>query len=205
MSTIPMEHVLVVPTRRLREAGYFQGFTGDVPRYRDQLLDPAATSYRPRDEMEHDPEFKQLIPYIIFRFRSPEGDQLFQYTRGRGQGERRLHQLRSVGIGGHICSQDAGANQPYDVGMQRELDEEVWIETRYRSQCIGLINDDRNEVGRVHLGIVHLCDVESPRVGARESELLDAGFRPFASLVSERDQFETWSQICLDALQNRPL
>ena len=203
MSTVEMEHVLVVPTRLFHEIGHVQGFTENVQPYLDVLLKPDNISYRPRSEMEQDPTFKQLIPYVIFRYSDAEGlVQLFQYRRGGGQGESRLHQKRSVGIGGHISSVDAarGDIDPYQQGMQRELDEEVQVDTAYDMKCIGLINDDETDVGQVHLGIVHICDVAEPRVTPRESEILDAGFRPVAELLEDMDGFETWSSICLQAL-----
>jgi predicted NUDIX family phosphoesterase len=84
--------------------------------------------------------------------------------------------------------------------MRRELAEEVLIGTTYQGRMVGLINDDETEVGRVHLGVVHLLDVEAPEVEPREADLLDAGFCPVSRLLAEREQFETWSQICLDAL-----
>ena len=77
MSSVETEQVLVVPTAVLHEIGYFQGFTSDVKVYRDRLLDPAVTSYRPRSEMEEDPNYKQLIPYCIFRHQ----DQLFHLLK----------------------------------------------------------------------------------------------------------------------------
>ena len=90
MSVIHTEHVLVVPTDVFREVGYFQGFCGDVDRYLKKLLLPEWMSYRPRGEMESDPSFKQLIPYVIFRYRDANSVQhLFRYVRGSGQGELR--------------------------------------------------------------------------------------------------------------------
>jgi len=201
---VQTEHVLVVPAERFRELGYFQGFCPDVDRYLAVLLDPAHISYRPRSQMEQDPSFKQLIPYVIFRYRDAQGvESVFQYTRGKGQGEGRLHSKRSVGIGGHISSDDAARPQgagAYDEGLRRELAEEVIIDTPYMQKCVGLINDDETEVGRVHLGVVHLFDVERPAVKPRESEIIECGFRPTKQLLSELAGFETWSQICLRAL-----
>jgi predicted NUDIX family phosphoesterase len=198
------ERVLVVPTEVFHRLGHFQGFTAEVDRYLDVLFRPQHTSYRPRREVEEDPGFKQLIPYVIFRHRDGQGRlTLFQYTRGTGQGEGRLHRKQSVGIGGHISAVDAGAGQaadPYREGMQRELDEEVAVETPYTSQCVGLINDDETEVGRVHLGVVHLFDVESPHVRPRESEIIQSGFRPVDEILADLEGFETWSQICVTAL-----
>ena len=201
MSAVATEHVLVVPTPVFHALGHFQGFCGDTDRYLKGLLDPQHTSYRPRAVMEQDPTFKQLIPYVIFRHRDAGGGvSLFQYTRGKGQGEARLHAKRSIGIGGHISADDAGARSAYDEGMRRELAGEVAIDTPYRSQLAGLINDDESEVGKVHLGVVHLFDVERPAVEPRESEIIDAGFRPVPELLTDLTHFETWSQICLKAL-----
>ena len=201
MSAVATEHILVVPTEVFHRLGYFQGFSGDTERYLRGLMDPAHTSYRPRAAMEQDPSFKQLIPYVIFRHRDAAGGvQLFQYTRGKGQGEARLHAKRSIGIGGHISADDSAAASAYEEGMRRELEEEVAINTPYRSQMVGLINDDQTEVGKVHLGVVHLVDVERPAVQPRESEIIDAGFRPVPELLADIARFETWSQICLKAL-----
>ena len=74
---------------------------------------------------------------------------MFCYTRGAGQGESRLHAKRSIGVGGHISEEDAGAvdANPYQQGMRRELAEEVAIDTDYRERCVGMINDDETEVG----------------------------------------------------------
>lgn len=201
MSQVATEHVLVVPTEVFKELGYFQGFSGDIDRYLRGLLDPAHTSYRPRAVMEQDPSFKQLIPYVIFRYRDASGlTHVFQYTRGKGQGEARLHAKRSIGVGGHISADDAAQASAYEEGMRRELEEEVIIDTPYRGRMVGLINDDETEVGKVHLGVVHILDVERPAVKQREQDLLEAGFRPVSELLAISDRFETWSQICLKAL-----
>ena len=201
MSMVATEHILVIPTEVFHGLGHFQGFCGDVDRYLGRLLDPQHTSYRPRPLMEQDPGFKQLIPYVIFRHQDASGRTLlFQYTRGKGQGEARLHAKRSVGVGGHISADDASAASAYEEGMRRELEEEVIVETPYRSQLAGLINDDETEVGRVHLGVVHIFDVDRPAVRPREDEIIEAGFRPVEELLADVSRFETWSQICLKAL-----
>ena len=197
---VETEQVLVVPTSLFHELGHFQGFTTDVDKYLSVLLDPANTSYRPRPEMEADPSFKQLIPYVIFRYDGEEGVQLFRYTRGSGQGESRLHAKKSIGIGGHISTLDAESASVYEQGMQRELDEETIIETPYEAKCVGMINDDETEVGKVHLGVVHIFDVEKPLVKAREDDISDAGFDSLDSIHSDIKSYETWSQICFSAL-----
>ena len=192
-----IEHVLVVPTELFHGIGHFQGFCVNAEPYLETLLDPAYTSYRPRNEVEEDPSYKQLIPYCIFR----HAGQVFHYKRGNMQGEGRLHSKRSIGVGGHISSEDQnGESSVYREALWREIQEEVFLETQYTERCLGLINDDLTEVGRVHLGIVHLFDLDAPKVRPREESIIQTGFADPAELARDRDAFETWSQICLDQL-----
>ena len=193
----PVEQVLVIPTSVFHEIGHFQGFCGDIDRYLEVILDPVHASYRPRPEMEQDPSFKQLIPYCIFQC----DGQVFSYRRGTAQGEARLHAKRSVGVGGHVSTLDLeGEGSPYIEGMKREIEEEVFLTANWTERCVGLINDDESEVGKVHLGIVHVFDLDSTKVAPREKSMIDAGFASPEQLVSELDEFETWSQICLKSL-----
>jgi predicted NUDIX family phosphoesterase len=201
--SIPQEDVLVVPRSLLEQAGMFQGFHADTAAYLPLLLDPRHTSWRPRASVEEDPSFKQLIPYCVLTWRDADGKaRYFAYTRGGGQSEARLRAKRSVGIGGHIssCDGEHGDDASYDSGMRRELAEEVAIGGTWTARCVGLINDDATPVGRVHLGIVHLLELERPEVSSRESELVDCGFDTLDRLLADRERFETWSQIALDAL-----
>ncbi len=83
--------------------------------------------------------------------------------------------------------------------MRRELEEEVKIGTEFEQKCVGLINDDETEVGKVHLGVVHIFDVETQDVRANEDDIIEDGFVPVAELLADSDRFETWSQICLNS------
>ena len=197
------EHVLVIPTQIFHTLGHFQGFSTDIDRYRDVLLDAKNVQFRPRNEVESDPGFKQLIPYMIFCHTDSSGNvSLFQYVRGKGMGESRLHHKRSIGIGGHIAAEDQGQHSAdiYREGMLRELHEEVVLSTSFTERCVGLINDDATEVGRVHLGIVHLLDVAEPNVLSNETDLIESGFMLLDELRKHREQMESWSAISLDAL-----
>ncbi len=196
------EQVLVIPESVLQSLGNIDGFCRDVDHYLPLLLAPENLSFRPRGEMESDPSFKQLIPYIILQHTAADNTvHLFTYTRGSGQGEKRLHAKRSFGIGGHISEEDAaGGADPYLTGMQRELAEEVVLETEFRDRRVGLIYDSQTEVGRVHLGIVHLYELAQPQVRPNEDDISETGFVPLAELKQQRDQLETWSQLCLDTL-----
>ena len=94
---------------------------------------------------------------------------------------------------------------PYCVLSRRELAEEIAIDGTWTARCVGLINDDSNAVGSVHLGIVHVLELEKPGVASRESELVDCGFATLEALLADRDRFETWSQITLDAIRDGKL
>jgi predicted NUDIX family phosphoesterase len=191
--------VLVVPGADFDRLGRFQGFSAEVDRYLDALLVPGVAEFRPRAEVEDDPGYKQIIPYVIFL----ADDAVFCYTRGKSGGEARLRRLRSLGVGGHVDEADAGGRataEAYELALRRELDEEVDIASTGRLRRVGLINDDSNPVGRVHLGVVHLYDLDRPEVTPREAALAEPGFVPRPDLPGLRDAFETWSQICIDAL-----
>jgi predicted NUDIX family phosphoesterase len=190
---------LVVPAAELDRLGRFQGFSAEVERYLGALLVPEFAHFRPRSVVEDDPGLKQIIPYVIFR----AADTVFCYTRGKSSGEARLRRLRSLGVGGHVEEADADGRatlDAYELALRRELDEEVEIRSPGAIRRVGLINDDSNAVGQVHLGVVHLYDLEVPLIGPREDALVEAGFVTLAELGGQRDQFETWSQICIDAL-----
>jgi predicted NUDIX family phosphoesterase len=197
MSDKTAERVLVVPTQVFHDAGLFQGFSDRVDHYWHRLLESGKLSYRPRADVETDPGFKQIIPYVVLKCR----DQVFAYTRGKRAMESRLEALRSIGVGGHIAADDRNLfDSPYREAMFREVAEEVRLESAYTERCLGWINDDSTPVGQVHIGIVHVFDLAEPKVERREQALTRAGFAPLAKLRLERDQFETWSQFVLDAL-----
>jgi predicted NUDIX family phosphoesterase len=185
-----------VPSVELDRLGRFQGFHGDAEHYLGRLLTPELMEYRPRSEVEEDPGFKQIIPYVVFRC----GGSVFCYTRGKSQGESRLHRRRSLGVGGHVSESDAdGRKGPdaYDLALRRELDEEVQVDSPGRMSRVGLINDDATPVGRVHLGVVHLVELERPEVVPREIGLADPEFVEISALRGGWDEFESWSQICI--------
>lgn len=194
------EHVLVIPESRLSQLGDFSGFRPFCENAFQALLNPEFMEFRPRSSVEDDPSVKQLIPYVVLQAEQDGQSHLFHYTRGKGQGEKRLHALRSVGIGGHISQEDADGEDLYRSGMLRELSEETVIDCPYQEHLVGFIFDDSSPVGRVHLGVVHLLQLASPSAQAREADLADSGFAPIEELKNSLDRFETWSQLVLTHL-----
>ncbi len=194
MTPVTSERVLVIPTAVFQQVGVFQGFNPGAVAHLPRLLDPKHLSYRPRAEVETDPTYKQIIPYVVLKY----GDQVFHYTRGKRATETRLQALRSIGVGGHINADDQNLFDPaYREAMFREVAEEVEVQSDFTERCIGLINDDSTPVGQVHLGIVHVFDLAEPRVTRREQALTRTGFALITELLSQQDEFETWSRFVL--------
>lgn len=128
------------------------------------------------------------------------------YVRGKRAGETRLVAKRSIGIGGHINPVDwtlftADPYKTYLEAVQREVAEEVSVETKYQDKVVAFLNDDSNEVGQVHLGIVHLWTLDEPKVIRKEQMITQLAFMTPGELHALRDTMETWSQLCLDNLE----
>lgn len=199
MSKYGGEEVLVVPRALFDEIGSFEGFrTEGLEAAIGRLLNPANHFFMDRATAEEDPGHKQLIPYCIFRC----GDRILHYTRGKSGGESRLHAKISVGVGGHVNPIDTGNGRTgpaaYHAAVTREIEEELNLPEEHQHRIIGLLNDETNAVGQVHLGIVHLVDLKSDGVTSREDALADLGFSLLADLNGPSfDRLETWSQFCV--------
>lgn len=196
------ERVLVFKAELLSRLGEFQGYTLDVEKYLPAILDPDNNSFAVRHEVEIDPRYKQLIPYVVLRYR----DTVFSYVRGKRSGETRLVALRSIGLGGHIEPTDrhlfASNESIYLEAAEREVTEEVQLDSPHVEHIVGLINDNSNGVGRVHFGIVHVWDLLEPKVRKNEQVITKNGFSQIKRLRRTSEELETWSQITLDILEN---
>ena len=125
--------------------------------------------------------------------------------RGKSGGESRLHAKGSVGIGGHINPVDTREDHlgmaTYLAGVEREIEEELNIVGGHSNKVVGLLNDDSNAVGEVHLGVVHIFELETDQVSSNEDALAELGFYDAATLKGEMlDSLETWSKSCVEAL-----
>ena len=199
------EQVLVVERGVVEEVGIFHGLAFDVQRYIDKLFVPGVPRFMPRSAVETDPSFKQLIPYVIISF---EG-RFLNYVRGKRAGETRLVAKRSIGIGGHINPIDADDSplfayhfDNYLAAVQREVAEEVTVEAGHTDNIVALLNDDSNEVGQVHLGIVHHWKLDSDKVTRKEQMITQMTFMTPEELNEVKESLETWSQLCLPLLKD---
>ena len=195
------EMVLVVRRSLLESLGIFQGLQFDVERYLEPMLSRQNNFFAPRSSAETDPSLKQIIPYAILVSRG----KVLRYKRGKKSGEQRLVAKGSIGIGGHMNDRDEGLfaldKDAYLAGVQREIDEELVVERPLVNRVVALINDDSNEVGEVHLGVVHVLELASSSAEKRESMILGIDFLTAEQLRAERETLETWSQICVDNLE----
>lgn len=151
--------------------------------------------YEPRAAMELDPSFKQIIPYLVLR----DGPRYFLMQRTRGGGDARLHGAYSIGVGGHLNPGDGGLTG----GLRREWHEELIAEFLPEFRLVALLNDDTTAVGAVHLGAVHVADVEGRPVAIRETHKLTGGFAERVEVSAVTDRLETWSRLAFDFLESR--
>ena len=194
----PNENVLVVRRSLFDKLGSFQGLQFEPEPYLDAMLARGNNYFLARASAENDPTHKQIIPYAILAC----GDRVLHYVRGKKAGEQRLVAKGSIGIGGHMNDEDeslfAWDEQAYRAGVEREVNEEVLIETPFQDRIVALLNDDTTEVGSVHLGVVHVFRLQEPKVQKREAMITNLAFLSKAELLERRENLETWSQICVD-------
>jgi predicted NUDIX family phosphoesterase len=197
----PNENVLVVKRELFDELGGFQGLNFEVEKYLKAILSRGSNFFVPRPEAENDPAYKQIIPYALIAFE----ETVLHYVRGKKAGEQRLVAKGSIGIGGHMNETDESLfaldEQAYRAGVEREVNEEIKIDTPFEDRIVALLNDDSTEVGRVHLGIVHIFKLKEPNVQKREAMITGLTFLAKEELMARRQSLESWSQICLDSLE----
>ena len=196
----PEENILVIKRSLFDQLGAFQGLNFEPGKYLNAILSRGNNFFLPRSRAEKDPTHKQIIPYVLLA----HGDRVLFYVRGKKAGEQRLVAKGSIGIGGHMNESDESLfaldEAAYRAGVEREVAEEIKIETKFDDRVVALLNDDSNEVGQVHLGIVHVFRLAEPKVKKNEAMITELAFLSREELLARRDSLETWSRICLDSL-----
>lgn len=198
------EQIIVVSRELLfdNEKNAFNGFLSKNDVQGEEIFNTFKNyEVKRRGDMEEDPSYKQLISYCLLE---NENDEILVYQRLSGGGEERLHGQSSVGVGGHM-NNVVGAdsiNEVLRVNAQRELNEEVGL-SEDRSQnmeYIGFINDDTNEVGKVHIGVVFKIKVKSSDVEVRETDTLKINWVS-QDEINDLNHFESWSALILKDLK----
>jgi len=197
----PQENILVIRRSLFDELGAFQGLSLEPEKYLKAILSRGNNFFIARPQAESDPAYKQIIPYALIVFQNT----VLHYVRGKKAGEQRLIAKGSIGIGGHMNETDeslfAMDEQAYRAGVEREVNEEIKIDAPFEDQIVALLNDDTTEVGKVHLGIVHIFNLKEPKVQKREAMITGLTFLTKDELTRRRESLESWSQICLDSLE----
>jgi predicted NUDIX family phosphoesterase len=188
------ELVLVVPRRVLMPDPGWLGIRSDrVSAAEFGAVVAQHGEFRPRGEMERDRSWKQVIPYLVLR----DGERYFLMRRTRAGGDARLHDLWSIGVGGHLNPGDGDLAG----GLRREWAEEVVADFEPEFRLVGLLNDDTTPVGRVHLGAVYVADAAGRPVVIRETEKLTGGFASPGDVAAVAGEMETWSRLVFDFLE----
>jgi len=152
-------------------------------------------TFMDRPLAEESPAFKQLIPYVVVR----DGPRTFLMERTAAGGDPRLHRKASIGVGGHINPVDDGVD-PLTAGLRREWAEELDADWEPEFRLVGMLNDDSNAVGSVHLGVVFIVEADGRPITVREHDKLTARMADADELRAARDRMETWSRLVVDQL-----
>lgn len=150
-------------------------------------------AFRPRAEVEEDANWKQVIPYLAVR----DGARYLLMRRTRAGGDARLFERYTIGVGGHLNPGDGGVL----AGLRREWREEVEATFEPAFRFVGLLNDDEDPVGAVHLGFVYSADVGGRPVAIRETDKLSGDFRTPAEVAAVADRMESWSRLLFEHLE----
>jgi predicted NUDIX family phosphoesterase len=187
-----VERVLVLPRERVPGGCDFTGVRAADTADLRLLADAVAVHGRfvERPLAEEDPSSKQLIPYVVVRDRG----RVFLMERTDAGGDARLHRKASIGVGGHLNPVDTG-DDPLMVGLRREWDEELVADWEPEFRLVGLLNDDSNPVGSVHLGVVFEVEADGRPVDVRERHKLSGRMVAPAEVLDAWDRLETWSQL----------
>jgi predicted NUDIX family phosphoesterase len=144
---------------------------------------------------EENSAFKQLIPYVVVR----DGEQIFLMERTTAGGDPRLHRKASIGVGGHLNPVDEGED-PLTDGLRREWAEELVADWKPHFELVGLLNDDSNPVGSVHLGVVFTVEADGRPIAVREHDKLSGRFAGPDEVLAAWDRMETWSRLVAEHL-----
>lgn len=190
------QKVLCLRRETLERAGLFQGVSLEVERYLALIENRDNHHFLPRSEAERDFRYKQCVPYVLIL----RGNRILRYRRGKKSGESRLRGLYSVGVGGHIDEKDYVNGQGYQTGLRREIEEETGFQVTKQPMAFAVLNDDSNEVGKAHFGVVHLMCLNHEVDVRRQCELSSPEFIRLADARQNLDRYETWSQWCLQEI-----
>lgn len=192
------EEVLVVRREDIFPDGAWHGFVSDGLD-RAQRVIREHSFFKPRAEVEDDPTYQQIIPYVVFR----HDDRYFLTKRLKASSEKRLRQQYSLGVGGHINRDDLAGGDPIYDGLRREWEEEVEYSGQFEAQLLGLINEESAPVSRVHLGVAFLVDGTTPDIRIRETDKLSGELLTLEEMRIFFLSMESWSQIVYEELQKR--
>ena len=157
-----------------------------------------SAEFMPRSSAETNFNYKQIIPYVIFRY----NNEIFCTSRKQKQTEQRLHNKLSIGIGGHINDTDLNTemDECFNHGMTREIHEEILVNDNINPVFIGVINNNEIEVDSVHVGVCFIVDLQSANVAVKETNKMTGKFENFNDLISNYSYLEEWSKIVVDSM-----
>lgn len=146
-----------------------------------------------RSNMEEDPAYKQIIPYMLFAHKG----KFFLMRRRHDGNAKELRNKVTLGIGGHLRKEDLITPGSIAQWGKREFEEEVLYAGNCSIRPLGLVNDEGSMIGKVHAGFVFLLEGDSPEI-AIKSEFKEGHLLTLEECLAYYDQMELWSQCVID-------
>ncbi len=160
-----------------------------------------------RADAEVNTDFKQPLPYWVV---IDQENRIFVYQRGwswSNAWETRLHSKISIWVGWHIEREDEDAKNILSDTLVREIIEEINTkeENIKNIHLAWYINDDWNDVWKVHMWIFYIVRVANSDFELLDWELDNWEFVTLSTLewmiMSGNYDLESWSQIIIPSLK----
>lgn len=195
-----IQHIICTTSEVVDREIKKEGFTNT----NKKIFSPESIWVGPRDTLESNENYRQIIPYVLLSYKN----KIAVYKRTKKGAENRLHNMLSIGFGGHIDAFDLAydtvgeidINRTIGISAQREIDEELKISGIHSKKKIGYIVDNSNPVGRVHIGAVEIWELSGPAVYSNEEEIEVLGLFSLDDLKRIDGDIENWTSLIINGL-----
>jgi len=186
------EQILVIKSEILFSKGKWQGLKTDNLDYYIDLIKKEG-EFKRRGDMEGNPTYQQVIPYMIFSFE----DKFFAYKYIKNAGEKRLvNNNYQLGVGGHMNPIDGKKGNILDFGMMREWNEEVDFKGKIISKkLVGIVKDETTSVEEDHVGLVYHFVGDSTDIKIKETDKMEGMLIDLKDLSADRTSSSPWMRI----------
>lgn len=189
------EMVLCVPTNMINKYNDFEMLVNHWGKFRTR-----GSSDGKFPGVETDKRYKQVIPYFVFV--NSDG-KILAYKKNKTSSETRLHDMFSIGIGGHVNDNDGKGMSAVRQAAIRECKEEIGVFPQF--SAISRNNDDyilidiKGNAADYHIGYCQVVTGWHPEEIKLSEEVDKISWKSYDEL--KELELEEWSAYVLDLLK----